>query len=179
MWHHLIAQQFQQYKTHKYFGPYRKRGSVTFLRCTQIWSTVKETLETKRLYENIKWRLWWLLQGWPQRVLGGETEGKGLTACDFVDLIPQDTFLCGSEGLQNHLIKELISARTLEEKHLKTGRGMGLEMGRCLNSQKTQRRANERPRPILRWVANKQPEIADTHQGSQAPLFRNVPHPTG
>lgn len=46
-----------------------------------------------------------------------------------MDLIPQYTLLCGSEGLQNHLIQELISARTLEEKARKDGERDGLRDG--------------------------------------------------
>lgn len=97
------CQQFQQYKTHEYFVPYRKRGSLTFLRRTEIWSAAKETLGTKGLYVEL-----WMtapLQGWPQRTRVGET-GQRPDCLWFCRLNTMFNYvlLCGSEGLQNHLI---------------------------------------------------------------------------
>lgn len=95
-----------------------------------------------------------LLQGWPQRTLVGETEAKGLTAFDFVDLIPCST-TCFSVALKDFktiLYKNLFQLEHWRKNDLKMGREMGLEMGRCLNSKKTQKSENKWLHPILRWV---------------------------
>lgn len=80
-----------------------EREGAWRLRRTETWSAAKEMPGTKGLYAE----LWTtaLLEGWPQRTRVGETGQRPdcLWFCGFNTMFDY-VLLCGSEGLQNHLI---------------------------------------------------------------------------